>query len=315
MNEQLASESGGTSQKERTAQRERESGKRWIDLHTHSVCSDGSMTPGELVRHAKEQGLAAIALSDHDTADGVKDAMDEGKRLGVEVIPAIELSCQSAAETHILGYFIDPDSLPLRRKLTEIRRVREARVAENCAKLQRLGIAVSLEEVRKKARGGILCRAHIAKIMAEKGVVATPKEAFARYLDPGRPAHAQTQAISDEEAIALIREAGGDAYLAHLHLTGLTGDALDAFVRRLSEAGLTGLEGYYTDYTPSMTEEIRTLAEKYRLKLSGGTDFHGAFKPHIQLGRGLGNLAIPYAVLAEMKRRSGAGCKIEGERL
>lgn len=274
-----------------------------IDLHTHSTCSDGSMTPAELVHHAKESGLCAMALSDHDTVSGVDEAMATGREFGIEVIPAIELSAVSATETHILGYFIDPHAPELVHALGRIRDIRVERLTETCEMLRQHDIAVSMDEVRATAGGGVLCRAHIAKIMTEKGYAESPRDAFNRWLNVGCPCYSETQAITDEEAIALIRSAGGDAYLAHLHLTKLPDDRLDAFVARLAAAGLHGLEGYYTDYTADMAEKYRALAKKYHLAISGGTDFHGSFKPHIAIGRGLGNMEIPYAVLAEMKKR------------
>ena len=276
---------------------------RHIDLHTHSTCSDGSMTPRELVRHAKASGLSAVAVSDHDTADGVKDALDEGEKIGIEVIPAIELSAKSATETHILGYFIDPDSKILADAVDEIRRVRSERIGETCLMLREHGIDVKIEEVRAAAKGGILCRAHIARIMTDKGYSSSPKEAFAKWLNVGCPCYSESQALTDTEAIRLIRDAGGDAYLAHLHLTKKPPEELDSFVARLASEGLCGIEGYYTDYTPEMETEFRGLAAKYNLKLSGGTDFHGTFKPHIRIGAGTGNLKIPYSVLADMKKR------------
>ena len=276
---------------------------RIIDLHTHSVCSDGSMTPAELVRHARNAGLSAAAVSDHDTADGVKEALRAGREAGIEVIPAIELSAKSDTETHILGYFIDPDSPVLRDAVDEIRRVRTERIGETCAMLKEYGIPVSLDEVKAVAGGGILCRAHIARIMTDKGYSESPKAAFAEWLNVGCPCYSESQALTDTEAVKLIRDAGGDAYLAHLHLTKKPPEELDAFVARLASEGLTGLEGYYTDYTPEIEAQVRGLAAKYGLKISGGTDFHGSFKPHIRIGRGTGDLKIPYSVLEAMKNR------------
>lgn len=281
----------------------REDGRR-IDLHTHSTMSDGSMTPAELIHHAKDAGLSAVALSDHDTADGVKEALKVGREIGIEVVPAIELSAQSDTETHILGYFIDPDSPVLRDAVDEIRQVRTERIGETCLMLADHGIDVTLDEVKAVAGGGILCRAHIARIMTDKGYSSSPKAAFAEWLNVGRPCYSEAQALTDTEAVKLIRDARGDAYLAHLHLTKKTPEVLDAFVKRLAEEGLCGIEGYYTDYTPEMETEYRGLAAKYGLKLSGGTDFHGSFKPHIAIGRGTGNLLIPYAVLENMKERA-----------
>lgn len=275
--------------------------ERIIDLHTHTTCSDGSMTPTELVCHAKNSGLSAVAVSDHDTADGVAEAVAAGERYGIEVIPAIELSARSDTETHILGYFIDPSSERLSSAMTYIREVRTVRLGETCDMLQRLGIAVSLDEVRAEAGGGILCRAHIAAIMTRKGYSSSPKEAFSKWLNVGCPAYSESQALTDTEAIELIKSAGGDAYLAHLHLTKKSPEELDRFVHHLTVNGLVGIEGYYTDYTNDMAREYRALAERYGLRLSGGTDFHGSFKPHISIGRGNGDMVIPYSVLTEMK--------------
>ena len=272
-----------------------------IDLHTHTICSDGSMTPQELVRHAKESGLSAVAVSDHDTADGVKAAVNAGKTYGIEVIPAIELSAKSDTETHILGYFIDPNSAKLTEVMAYIREIRVLRLGETCEMLQKLNIDVTLDEVREEAKGGILCRAHIASIMTRKGYSESPKAAFQKWLNVGCPAYSESQALTDVEAIELIRSAGGDAYLAHLHLTKKTHDKLERFVRHLTENGLTGIEGYYTDYTSEMASEYRALASRYALKLSGGTDFHGSFKPHISIGSGTNGMVIPYTILEQMK--------------
>lgn len=261
------------------------------------------MTPGELVRHAKLSGLRAVAVADHDTADGVREALNVGKAVGIEVIPAIELSAKSDTETHILGYFIDPDSEALKSAVDYIRDVRVQRIGETCEMLQGYGINVTLDEVKAIAGGGILCRAHIGKIMTEKGYSESSKAAFNKWLNVGCPCYSESQALTDVEAIDLIRKAGGDAYLAHLHLTKKPADELDKFVRHLTEAGLTGIEGYYTDYTADHEREYRTLAKKYGLKISGGTDFHGSFKPHISIGRGLDDMVIPYSVLEEMKKR------------
>ena len=156
--------------------------EKYIDLHTHSTCSDGSMTPAELVKHAKSSGLSAVAISDHDTCDGVSEAVKAGAECGIEVVPAIELSAKSDTETHILGYFIDPSSLALLSAVDYIREVRTQRIGETCEMLKKYNINVTLDEVKEKAKGGILCRAHLAKIMTEKGYSSSPKDAFNTWL-------------------------------------------------------------------------------------------------------------------------------------
>ncbi|MBQ6183455.1 MAG: PHP domain-containing protein [Clostridia bacterium] len=273
-----------------------------IDLHTHTVCSDGSMTARELVRHAKECGLSAVAVTDHDSVDGVADALDEGKRIGIEVIPAIELSAQSDTETHILGYFIDINNAALREKLQYAKTVRNERQNEICEKLNALGFALTMDEVRELAGSDILCRAHFARLMVKKGYVDSVKQAFDEYLANGRPAFSGREALTDTEAVALINGAGGMAFCAHLHLTRKPPEELEKFLVRLKAEGLAGVEGYYTEYTPQMQKEYQTLAKKLGLCISGGTDFHGAFKPHINIGKGLGDMSVPYSVLKNMKK-------------
>jgi len=155
--------------------------EKYIDLHTHSIYSDGSMTPAELVRHAKDEGLSAIALSDHDSIGGVAEAVEEGKRIGIEVIPAIELSAEAETETHILGYYIDINNQALLDKLEYVRQVRREREEEICEKLRGLGFDVSMEEVEELAETDVLCRAHFAKLMVAKGYVESVKQASRNY--------------------------------------------------------------------------------------------------------------------------------------
>ena len=259
------------------------------------------MTPTELVTHAKESGIAAIALSDHDGVDGVREAMEVGARLGVEVIPAIEFSVVSDTETHILGYFISPDSPAITEAMEKIYEAREYRADVTLAKLNELGFPITKEEVRAVAGGALICRAHYARVLQDKGLVGSVKEAFDTYLANGRPAYCGKQAITAQEAIDLIHRSGGIAFVAHLHLIRLSDEELYAFLGRLKAAGLDGIEGYYTEYTPEMQEKFRAMAEDLGLILSGGTDFHAAMKPHIAIGRGTGDLRIPYSVLENMK--------------
>ncbi len=274
---------------------------KYIDLHTHSLCSDGSMTPSEVVRAARAAGLSAIALSDHDTVAGIKEAMTEGERTGVEVIPAIELSAQSETETHILGYFIDPENETLKKTLEyakEVRLLRERDVIDN---LVRLGFDITMDELHGIAGSDVLCRAHIARLMVQKGYVGSVKEAFALWLGNGRPAYSSRQALTDIEAVRLIKEAGGLAFVAHLNQTRRSLDDLEEFLTRLKAEGLDGIEGIYTEYTPEQTAEYGTLADKLGLIRSGGSDFHAENKPHIAIGRGYGDLYIPYELLEIMK--------------
>lgn len=276
-----------------------------IDLHTHSVMSDGSLTPAELVRHAKAAGLSAMALTDHDSIDGVREALLEGEKAGIEVVPAVELSAISATELHILGYFIDIDNPFFLEKIEEARVVRELRIAETCEKLRALGFDVTVEEAKALAPAGLVGRAHFARVLTNKGFTASVREAFDLYLHAGRPAYSSTQRLSTADCIEMIKKAGGAAVAAHLHLTKLEGEALRAFLIHLKEEGLDGVEGYYTDYTPVMQADYQALARELDLCISGGTDFHGEMKPHISIGTGLGNMSIPYSVLDGIKAHLG----------
>ncbi len=275
-----------------------------IDLHTHSICSDGAQTPTDVVRTAAQAGLAAIALSDHDTIEGVQEAMDAGRSMGVEVIPAVELSAQSETELHILGYFIDIHNKKLQEAMAYALKVRDERQEETCRKLNEQGFSITMEEARAEAHGNpVLCRAHFAQIMVRKGYAPSVKEAFSKYLSVGCYAYSNRQALTGPEAVSLIREAGGIAVAAHLHLIKMPDDQLREYLRSLIPYGLDGVEGYYTDYTPDMEQRYRTMAKELGLVISGGTDYHGANKPHISIGKGRGELEIPYCVLDGLRAR------------
>ena len=275
-----------------------------IDLHTHSLCSDGAQTPADVVRTAYDAGLSAIALSDHDCVEGVQEAMDTGRQLGVEVIPAVELSAQSDTELHILGYFVDIHNKKLRDTMAYALRVRDERQEETCRKLNEQGFSITMEEARAEANGNpVLCRAHFAQIMVRKGYAASVQEAFSKYLSVGCYAYSNRQALTGPEAVSLIREAGGIAVAAHLHLTKQPDEQLREYLRSLIPYGLDGVEGYYTDYTPDMERRYRSMAKELGLVISGGTDYHGANKPHIAIGRGRGQLEIPYSVLDGLRQR------------
>lgn len=273
----------------------------YIDLHTHSNCSDGSMTPTELVAHAAEKGIKAIALSDHDTVSGVDEAIEAGKRFGVEVVPAIEFSVQSKTETHILGYYIDHKSPVLKEALARINEVRYQRTVNTCNKLRALGFDVTMEEALAIAPSGLIGRAHFARILAEKGYVGSVKEAFDKYLSSGKPAYDGTQYLTAEMAIKLIDDIGGVSFVAHPHLIRLKDSELHDFLVKLKSVGLCGIEGYYNEYTSEMQDQFQNLARELGLEISGGTDYHAKMKPHIEIGIGQKDMKIPYTVLENIK--------------
>ena len=275
--------------------------ERTVDFHCHSTCSDGTMTPTELVDHAKKSGLSAFALTDHDSVDGIKEAQKRAEEIGMEFIPGIEFSAAENTETHIIGLFIDPENEVLLKTIEKLKGSRKRRMEEVCSKLRGLGFDITHKEALALAGGKFVGRAHIARLMVEKGYCETVKECFDKYIALGKPAYAEKNELSAVEAVRSIRAAGGLAYLAHLNQTGYDGEQLKGLLLQLKEAGLNGIEGYYPEYTSEHIAEYRALAEELSLSLSGGSDFHGGMKPHISMGTGKGDLVIPYCVLENMK--------------
>ncbi|MGI6778822.1 MAG: PHP domain-containing protein [Acetivibrionales bacterium] len=275
--------------------------RKTIDLHTHSTASDGTLTPRQLVRHAKECGLSAIALTDHDTIDGIEDALDEAALIGFEVIPGIEISVDYQTEMHILGYFFDNDYLNVEPALDELRRSREERNPKIVNNLNRLGFSISMEEVKKEAQGEIVARPHIASVLYKKGYVKSIREAFDKYLSVGKPAYCQRKKLAPEKGLKLISEAGGIPVLAHPIYLHLGYNQLDSLIYKLKKAGLAGIEAYYSDNSKEDTRKLLKLAQKHELLVTGGSDFHGDFKTDIRIGTGRGGLCIPYELLEKLK--------------
>ncbi len=277
-----------------------------IDLHTHSNCSDGSMTPRELVYHAKENGLSALALTDHDTTEGIAEAMEAGREVGLTVIPGVEISTEEEKQVHILGYCFDPDFPALRTAFEKQQAERIENFEKYLVNFAKNGFPMTKEEVLRHAPSGHVGRAHYARVMMDKGYVSSVKEAFDRYLGIGMPLYIKREVMEPSEAIRLIHGAGGLAFFAHPHQTKLPDDRLIALMRRLKDAGLDGVEGYYPEYTPEMGEKFRNWAEELALMLSGGSDFHAQMKPHIKIGTGIDcNLSVPPVLLDRIFVRLG----------
>ena len=286
-----------------------------IDLHVHTTFSDGTLTPREVVCAAQSVGLRAIAITDHDTLRGNDDAMDEGKKLGVEVVPGVEVSVDFPGGTmHVLGYYVDLNCDPFIKVLERIENGRHERNMEILDKLGRLGMPLDYDEIRAVASEGPIGRPHIAQTMIRRNHVASVREAFDKYLKKGAPAYADRLRFSEEEAVESICQAGGVAVLAHPgSLNCSSAESLAAIVERAVSVGLQGLEAYYPSHSSEMQRICESLAEQYGLLLTGGTDFHGTIFPENALGSGYGDLSVPYSLLEEMKatvagnRRRGAG--------
>ncbi|MBI3995018.1 MAG: PHP domain-containing protein [Nitrospirae bacterium] len=279
---------------------------RWIDLHTHSTASDGSLTPLELIRYAAEKNLRAMALTDHDCVDGLDEAVAEGERLGIEVIPSVELSADHSGGTmHILGFFVDRRNEGFcgrLRRLQEARRERNPKIIE---KLQGQGLKITYDEVVSASGGGQVGRPHFAKVLVQKGYVSSMQEAFERYLKKGAPGYVEKFRFSPQEAISAIHEAGGVAVLAHpFTLYKDTTAAIDPLLAGLSGIGLDGIEVIYSTYSPDQARYYQELADKHHLLPSGGSDFHGAHKPGIDLGIGQGRLKVPFELLEPLRKKA-----------
>jgi predicted metal-dependent phosphoesterase TrpH len=274
-----------------------------IDLHAHTTASDGSLTPTELVALARERGLRALGVTDHDTVGGVEEAVAAGHLAGVEVVPGIELSVDYPhGQFHLLGYFIDPRSAVLSDRLTALQENRRTRNTRMLERLQALGLPLTLEDVVREAGGGQIGRPHMALALVRQGVVASTQEAFDRYLADGRPGHVPKLKLPPEEAIPLIHAAGGRAVLAHPYSLRFPDTAaFDVEIARLREAGLDGLEAYYSQHTPEQTARFLALAARVGLLVTGGSDFHGRSKPHVHLGVVHDGQALPDELLEALR--------------
>ncbi len=243
-----------------------------VDLHAHSLRSDGALGPAELVRLAASRGVRIQALSDHDTLAGVAEAIAEGERLGVRVIPATELNTESTwGDVHVLGYFLDPNDDTLEERLRWLRENRGRRIELMVENLKTLGYPVSLERVKEIAQGGSLGRPHLAQALFEAGHVASYDAAFDTLISTTSPAYVARVGLTPVEAVELIRARGGVPSLAHPG----TVVGLDELIPQLAAAGLAGIECYYGSHAPDATMRYLALAERYGLVPTGGSDFHG----------------------------------------
>lgn len=276
--------------------------EKYIDLHVHSNESDGTLTPTEVVALAKEQNLAAIALTDHDTIDGLPEAEKAAKELNIELIPGIELSTDyNGTEVHMLGYYIDTQNPDFLHKLSHFRNGRDNRNRKMTEKLQKEGFDIAYEALVAAFPNSVLTRAHFARFLYDRGQVKDMDTVFRKYIGNNCRCYVPREKITPFAAIDLIHAGGGLAYFSHPVLCHMNYDRLDAFIKAMKEHGLTGLEAVYSTYLPGDERNMRRFANKYDLLISGGSDFHGSNKPMIQLGTGKGNLRIPYELLQNMK--------------
>lgn len=275
-----------------------------IDLHVHSRYSDGTLTPAMLVDLAVEKGLRAIALTDHDTIDGIDEMLAYAKGKPIEVIPGIEYSTEyNGRDVHILGLFIDHKAPVFLEYLVRFKQSRTDRNHKLCANLRQAGIDITYEELLEAYPDAVITRSHYAALLLRKGHVMSANEAFERYLGDHTPYFVHREKITPEEVIDVTLRAGGIPVLAHPTLYQLGQEQLDVLVQRLKDAGLMGIECKYCTYTPTEERRMRALAKRYGLLASGGSDYHGVSKPGLELGTGYGKrLYVDESLLEEMKR-------------
>ncbi len=278
-----------------------------IDLHIHSTASDGTLSPLEILRLARQLNLGAISITDHDTIEGVKAALalempaPPHFLTGVEISAAPPPSFSLSGSFHILGYGIDIDDPVLNQTLTKLQQARKNRNPQIIEILNKLGFKITIDEVEKEAGGFQLGRPHIAQLMVKKGFVQSIDEAFDKYLGKGQVAYVDKYRITVAKAIEIILNAGGIPVLAHPFLLQIQDDQeLEELVVTLMQMGLQGIEVYYPEHPPLKTALYADIAKRHRLLITGGTDFHGDLKPRIQMGSGTGNLHIPFVLYEQL---------------
>lgn len=299
-----------------------------IDLHVHSTRSDGTYTPAQLVDYAMEKGLAAFALTDHDTVDGLEEAVSYAEKLRrersapgavtgerlvpkkenlqalpvPEVIPGIEFSTEyQGQDVHILGYYIDYHQEAFRERLQEFVDSRTLRNQKMCRLLQEAGIHITYGALLSEFPDSVITRAHYAKYLLKHGYINSMKEAFDRYVGDHCPCYVPREKVTPLQAVGLILEADGIPVLAHPILYHMSDARLETLTEELKAAGLMGIEAIYSTYRPCDERQIRRLAEKFDLLITGGSDFHGDNKPGLDLGTGYGKLFVPCEILEKLK--------------
>jgi len=266
---------------------------RFADLHLHTNFSDGTDTPAELVKKAKEANLSTIAITDHDNVEGILPALEISEEENIELIPAVELTAEiEELEVHILGYLIDYKNKGFLEKLEFLRENRRERIYKILAKLKEMGIELNPQDVFAYAKGGTVGRLHIAQVMLKEGYINSIVEAFSRYIGNNCPAYISGFKLSPKEAINLIRKIDGIPVLAHPYSLNQ-----DSLIPQFIEYGLLGIEVYYPEHTSSMVEFYLNLAKKYNLLITGGSDYHGKLKPQVNIGLS----KIPYELVEKLK--------------
>lgn len=276
----------------------------YIDLHVHSNASDGTLSPSQVVKEAKKAGLSAIALTDHDTTAGIEEAVHAGETLGIRVIPGVELSCvYQGKEIHILGLFVNYQDASFVRELNQLLSVRRWRNEEMLRRFQADNFDITMEDLMAGNPDTVITRAHFARALKEKGYASSMADAFQTYLQYGGKYCLKKELITPEHAMKVLTDNHAFPALAHPVQYKLEWEALDTLIASLTKLGLMGLEVYHSSQSPAQSRTLRSIARKYSLLPTGGSDFHGSNKPDISIGTGRGGLHISHLLLEDIEKR------------
>lgn len=273
---------------------------KYIDLHIHSAISDGTDSPAQIVQKAAELGLAAVAITDHDTVAGCAEAAAEGEKLGVEAVSGVELTSRYGRTIHILGYYLRTNSPVLTRTLDGILAERDHRNRKMAARMAADGIPIDYDEMKRRF-GASIGRPHFGDMLVELGLAESVQDAFDRFIEKGQRYYLPRKMLSIERSVEVIREAGGVPVLAHPFQYKLEESALRQLIEHCMDHGLLGLECRYSLYDEEQSQYLLKLAREYGLIPTGGSDYHGGNKPHLALGSGTGQLAVPAAWLESLR--------------
>ena len=268
-----------------------------IDLHIHTIYSDGTWTPQEVVSRAKKLNLAAISITDHDSVAGLEEAIARGKKLGIEVVPGIEMSTDVGEdEIHVLGYYLNWKEKEFLAQLEKFQAARAERNRKLIKKLKELGMEINHGELKGLSGRGVISRLHIARLMVRKEYVSSIGNAFERWLNPGKPAYVKKMNVSPFQIIELILKTGGVPVFAHPFLS-----KRDDLIPHLVKAGLKGIEVYHSAHDSRVTQYYQKVAQKYHLLITGGSDCHGEAKDKVLMGK----VKVPVSVLRVLKKEIG----------
>ena len=274
-----------------------------IDLHVHSNASDGSFTPSQVADLAIDAGLKAIALTDHDTIDGIAEIIDYTKNRQLEVVPGIELSCYyQNREVHILGFYVDYKNPELDRELKVLKKAREGRNIKMVELMQKDGLNVTMEKLLHGNPDSVITRAHFARVLVEEGICKDKDTAFRKYIGIGCKYYLPKPQVTCETAMNILTKYSKASFLAHPLLYHLGYSQIEELLIYLKSLGLKGLEAYHSSNNAYESDRLRQMAASLDLKISGGSDFHGIIKPNIRLGAGRGNMRVHYKLLEDIKK-------------